>query len=119
MATDEEAMELLLQGESATHEAHKAALRSVASSLDTEHKVADSKVQNETKEVDAPPPGFMRGPVKDMQRKAMEDEAMETELLAKGMDKKADTPSMQKPFWSSRMSLKTETMKVAMGRFIK
>ena len=120
VATDEEAMKLLLQGESATHEAHKAALRSVASSLDTEHRVADSQVQNETEEVDAPPPGFMRGLIKDMQRKAMEDEDMENELLAKEKDKvKADTPSKQKPLRSLRMSLKTETMKVAMGRFMK
>lgn len=53
------------------------------------------------------------GMLKDMQRKAMEDEELEKGLVHGTAIKSNQKASKDKPAWSLRLSLKTETSKLA------
>lgn len=76
-------------------------------------KVSDNAVRNPVEEVSRPT-SFMRGVLRDMQRKALEDEELERDLMSSHADTdKSETPQKApKPLWQLKLHMQTEHLKV-------
>lgn len=107
----------MTEGEAATHNNFKGGMRSVKGlNAADDHKIADSIVQNPVEQDSQPSPILVRSLLKNMQRKAMEDEALERELLEttrqKAVEAGRHTTVKNKPLWREKMALTTEELRL-------
>lgn len=105
-----------MAGRSSSHTSYQTDLNDLAKYMESDIKVADGQVENAVAANAGPAASgassMTLGMRKDMQRKAMEDEEIEKDIMSGATMKSKQKAVKEKPMWSLRLSLKTEASKL-------